>query len=159
VLFRSAVLYGLAGPGGDEYHPQVRPVMALKAKIAFLKDLACGESVGYSRTFIAKRATRVAILPLGYGDGYPRALSNNADVLIRGRRCPVVGRVSMDCIVADVGALPEVQLGDEVVLIGRQGMEEVTTSELAQRAGTIVQEIASRMSSRLPRVFRGLQDS
>jgi alanine racemase len=150
-----ALLYGIANASGDEHHPSVRPVMALKAKIAFLKDIGSGESVGYSRTFIAPRATRVAILPLGYGDGYPRALSNNADVLVHGRRCPVVGRVCMDCIVVDVGAVPEAQLGDEVVLLGRQGNEKITAGELAQRAGTIVQEIVSRMSTRLPRVFLG----
>jgi alanine racemase len=153
-----AVIYGLAGPGGDEYHPQARPVMALKTKVAFLKDIPKGASVGYSRTFVAEGDTRIAVLPLGYGDGYPRSLSNNAEVLIGGRRCPVAGRVSMDCITVDVSAVPQVRIGDEAVLIGRQGPEEITTGELAVRAGTIVQEIASRMSSRLPRVFQGHPD-
>lgn len=153
-----AVLYGIFNGGGEEYHPGTRPVMALKARIVFLKDIACGESVGYSRTFVAQEPTRVALLPLGYGDGYPRVLSNHADVLVHGRRCPVLGRVSMDCIVVDVGAVPQVQIGDEAVLLGRQGEEEITAGELAERAGTIVQEIVSRMSTRLPRVFRGREE-
>jgi alanine racemase len=148
-----AILYGVADRGYEQHLPRFRPVMSLKARIVATKRLGTGESVGYGRTFVANADTRTALLPLGYADGYPRALGNNADVLIHGTRCPVVGRVSMDCIVADLGDVPQAQVGDEVVLLGAQGEERVTAEELAQRAGTCVQEIVSCMAARLPRVM------
>ena len=147
-----AILYGVADCGYEQHLPRFRPVMSLKARIVSTKRLGAGESVGYGRTHLAPADTRTALLPIGYADGYPRALGNNAEVLVGGRRCPVVGRVSMDCIVADIGGVPEAQVGDEVVLLGAQGEERIAAEELAQRAGTCVQEIVSRMATRLPRV-------
>ncbi len=148
-----ALLYGIAAHTGGEHHPATRQAMSLKARIVATKDMRAGESVGYSRSYVVLHDTRTAILPLGYADGYPRALSNNADVLLRGRRCPVVGRVSMDCVVIDVGGLEGVAAGEEVVLLGCQGEAMITTGELAERCGTCVEEIVARMGTRLPRVF------
>lgn len=150
-----ALIYGIPGPDDLEFLPGSRQAMALKARIVGVKPIRCGESVGYSRTFIADRDTTVAILPVGYADGYTRALSGRAEVLLRGVRCPVAGRVSMDCTMVDCRALGDVQVGEEAVLLGRQGEECITVAELARRADTIVQEIVSRMSARLPRVYTG----
>ena len=150
-----ALMYGIAAPGGGEHLPATGQAMTLKARIVALKALRAGESVGYGRTFIAPRDTRIAVLPIGYADGYPRALSGKAEALVRGQRCRVAGRVSMDCIVIDVGGAPGVEAGEEVVLLGRQGDEMITTAELARLADTCVEEIVARMSARLPRVFLG----
>ena len=150
-----ALLYGIGTREVGDGHPDARPAMSLKARIVFTKCVRRGDSVGYNRTFVAERDTCAAILPLGYGDGYPRTLSNNAEVLVHGTRCPVVGLVSMDCTVVDVSAVPRVQIGDEAVLLGAQGEDLISAGELAQRAGTVVQEIVARMSVRLPRVYKG----
>ena len=150
-----AILYGITPPDSSEGLPGTRQAMTLKARIVCLKRLLPGETVGYGRTYTAQDSARVAILPIGYADGYPRSLSNNADVLVGGKRCPVVGRVSMDAIVVDVTAVPEARMGDESVLIGAQGEEFISVDELARRADTIVQEIVARMSARLPRVYGG----
>ncbi|MEN6402886.1 MAG: alanine racemase [Armatimonadia bacterium] len=148
-----ALLFGIASRGSGEYYPGARQVMSLKARVVFTKHIHKGESVGYFRTYVSPEDTTTAIVPLGYGDGYPRALSNKAEVLIHGQRCPVVGRISMDCLVVSTGCLGDVQVGDEVVLMGRQGQDVITAGELAEHADTIVQEICSRMSTRLPRVY------
>lgn len=149
-----AVLYGLNPGLPPELMPEgLRPALTLRSRIATLKTVEAGQPVGYNCTWRAERDSRIAVLPLGYADGYPRALSNNADVLIGGRRCPIVGVVSMDSITVDVTEAPEVKIGDEAVLIGAQGDEHITIEELAERAGTIVQEIAARLSPRLPRIY------
>lgn len=152
-----ALLYGIAATDAGERLPSTRQAMTLKARIVSLKPIHKGESVGYGRTFRASKDTRAAVLPLGYVDGYPRALTNNADVLVRGQRCPILGRVSMDCTVLDVGSVGDIGVGEEVVLLGSQGDETITTGELARRCDTCVEEIVSRMSARLPRVF--IEDS
>lgn len=151
-----AILYGL-NPGFDAalMPPDLRPVMALRARLGIVKTVEAGQPVGYSRTWTAPRDSRIAVLPLGYADGYPRTLSNNADVLVGGRRCPLVGLVSMDAITIDVTEVPGAAIGDEAVLIGAQGDERITVEELAARGGTIVEEIVARLTCRLPRVFRG----
>lgn len=132
----------------------LRPVMALKSRVCLLRDLPVGRSVSYGRTFTTKRPTRVATVGAGYADGYPRSLSNReAAVLIGGRRCPVLGRVTMDLTMVDVSVVKEVRLGDEVVLIGRQGAEEILAAEVAERAGTIAWEIFTGIGSRVQRVY------
>jgi alanine racemase len=132
----------------------LRPVLTLKSRVALLRDLPSGRSVSYGRTFIATRPTRVATISAGYADGIPRSLSNRAAaVLIGGQRCPVLGRVTMDLTMVDVGAAPEVQVGDEVVLIGKQGAEEILAAEVAERAGTIAWEIFTGIGSRVRRVY------
>ncbi len=130
------------------------PVMTLKTRVALVRDLPAGSSISYGRTFIAPHAIRVATLTAGYADGYPRSLSGRgASVLIGGRRCPLLGRVTMDLMMVDISALPDVKVGDEAVLIGQQGSEEILASELAERAGTIPWEIFTGIGSRVPRVY------
>ena len=132
----------------------LRPALALKTRIALLRDFSGGRSISYGRTFITPRPMRVATMSVGYADGYPRSLSNHgAMVLIRGKRCPVLGRITMDLTMVDVTALPEAQLGDEVVLIGKQGDEEILAAEVAERAGTIAWEIFTGIGSRVRRVY------
>ncbi|HEY0788941.1 MAG TPA: alanine racemase C-terminal domain-containing protein, partial [Thermoanaerobaculia bacterium] len=110
--------------------------------------------VGYGRSWIAARPSRIATLPVGYADGYGRALSNQAEVLIGGRRAPVVGRVSMDLITVDVTDLPGVAAGDEVTLMGRDGDDEISAEELAAKLGTISYEILCDVGARVPRIYR-----
>ena len=130
------------------------PVMTLKARVALVRDLPAGSSVSYGRTFVAPNAMRVATLSAGYADGYPRSLSGRgASVLIGGKRCPLLGRVTMDLMMVDVSGLPDVKVGDEAVLFGRQAGEEILASELAERAGTIPWEIFTGIGSRVRRVY------
>jgi alanine racemase len=132
----------------------LRPVLALKSRIALLRDLPAGRSVSYGRTFTTPRAMRVATMSVGYADGFPRAQSGReASVLVRGRRCHILGRITMDLTVIDVSDVPEVALGDEAILIGKQGNEEILAAEVAQRAGTIAWEIFTGIGSRVGRVY------
>jgi len=149
-----AILYGLNPGFTPELMPAgLLPALSLRCRIATVKTVEAGRPVGYNCTWRAERDSRIAVLPLGYADGYPRVLSNDADVLVGGRRCPLVGLVSMDAITVDVTDVPRVAIGDEAVLIGAQGDERVTVEELAHRAGTIVEEIVARLTQRLPRVY------
>jgi alanine racemase len=132
---------------------KLTPVMSLKARVAFLKEVSEGCSISYGRSYFVNKKTRIATIPLGYGDGYSRLLSNHGDVLIRGKRAPVVGRVCMDQLMVDVGHLPDVKQGDEVILLGRQGDEEITADELAGKLGTISYEVLCMISERVPRVY------
>ncbi|MGZ5021901.1 MAG: alanine racemase C-terminal domain-containing protein, partial [Chthoniobacterales bacterium] len=146
------MLYGVSPLA--EFQTQLRPALALKSRVVLVRDLPAGSSISYGRTFITQRPTRVATLGIGYADGYPRAISNqDAAVLIRGRRCPVLGRITMDLTMVDVTEVPDVSLGDEVVLIGRQGEQEVTAHEVAVRASTIPWEIFTGIGSRVARVY------
>ncbi|MEL7060264.1 MAG: alanine racemase [Acidobacteriota bacterium] len=129
----------------------LRPVATWKTRIGQLKWIDDGAAVGYGGTWRATRQTRLAVLPIGYSDGYDRSLSNAAHVLVRGRRAPVRGRVCMNLLLVDVTDVPEVMLEDEVVLLGRQGASEVTAEELASLAGTIHYEIVARLRAGMPR--------
>jgi alanine racemase len=133
----------------------LRPVLRWETTIMQVKEIAPGDAISYGRTFIASERTRIAMLPVGYADGYPVALSNAGDVLIRGQRCPVRGRVCMDQIVVEVTHLAEVAAGDTAVLIGRDGAEQITAEELAARAGTIPYEILTGIGPRVARVYEG----
>lgn len=128
------------------------PVLTLKSKVVFLKTVPKGATVSYGATWRAKRVSRVATLPIGYGDGYSRALSNRGEVLIAGRRCPIIGRVTMDQTMVDATRVPEARVGDDVVLIGRQGKQLIHATELARLCGTITYETATALSARVPRV-------
>jgi len=146
------MLYG-SSPVVD-FQMELRAVMTLKTRVTLVRDFDAGRSVSYGRTFITPHPMRIATLAIGYADGYQRRLSNTgAKVLIRGRRCALLGRVTMDQIMADVTDIPDVQAGDEAVLIGRQGHEEIFASELAQKAQTIAWEIFTGISSRVQRVY------
>ncbi|MGH7163727.1 MAG: alanine racemase C-terminal domain-containing protein, partial [Planctomycetota bacterium] len=146
-------LYGVAPHAGLQ--GDLRPALALKTQVIFLKDHPAGSPIGYGREHVTARRTRVAVLPVGYSDGYAFRLGGRAEVIVRGRRAPVVGRVSMDYLTVDVGQVPGVCVGDEVILIGSSGTESVTAAELAQRAGTIVYETFTRIGKRVARVYRG----
>jgi alanine racemase len=134
-------IYGLYPSTEVQKTAKLNSAHSFKTRIIFLKELPVGESIGYGRTFTTKRRTKVASLPVGYADGYNRHLSNQGEVLVRGRRFPVIGRVCMDQCMIDVTNLPQVEVGDEVVLWGRQGQEEITVEEIADKIGTINYEI------------------
>jgi alanine racemase len=144
-------LYGM--DPSDQWPPvfEIRPVMTLKSKVSRVQRLPAGAGISYGRTYITKVPTRVALVPVGYGDGYHRLLSNQSSVLIRGQRAPILGRVCMDQFVVNVSAIPGVQLDDEVVLVGRQGQEQIRAEEVARLAGTINYEVTTSI---LPRVAR-----
>jgi len=128
--------------------------MTWKTRVGLVRDMPKGSSISYGRTFITQRKMRIATLSAGYADGYPRHLSNrDAAVLVRGQRCPLLGRVTMDLMMIDVSNVADAAVGDEVVLMGRQGDEEISATELAERADTITWEIITRIGSRVRRVY------
>jgi len=129
------------------------PVMTFKTTVVLLKDFPAGYSIGYNRTYVTKRPTKIATIPVGYGDGYGFVLSNQGEALIRGQRAPLVGRVSMDMCTVDVSHLPDCQVGDEVVLMGRQGDEYISANEIAEKAQTISYEVLCVLGKRAPRMF------
>jgi alanine racemase len=128
----------------------LRPAMTLRTRVAHLRRLRAGESVGYAALFRAERDTRVATLPIGYADGVPIAASNRGSVLIRGRRLPMIGRVSMDYVTVDAGDAP-VEIGDEVILFGEGEAGRLPVEEAAAAAGTIAYELLVRVGARVPR--------
>jgi alanine racemase len=147
------MLYGCHPRGGqDASLAGLRPALRFRTAISHLAAVPRGASVSYGRTFVAPRDLMVATLPVGYADGWGRLLSNRGQVLIRGRRVPVIGRICMDMTMVDVTDLPEVRLGDEAVLIGRQGGEEITADEVAEAQGTISYEVLCRIGPRVPRL-------
>jgi len=140
------VLYGAAPLDGGQ---ALLPVLRWRTEIVRLKTLPPGHGIGYGTTFHTARESRIATLPVGYADGYSRLLSNNADVLVRGKRAPVVGRVSMDLVTIDVTDIPEATLGDEAILLGG----DIPAEEHAARTGTIAYEVFCRISARVPRKY------
>jgi alanine racemase len=132
---------------------ELRPVLALRARVARVLDVERGATVGYGRTWAASRPARIALVMCGYADGYRRGLGNRAHVLLRGRRAPVVGRVAMDMCMADVTAVPGAAVGDVVTLLGRDGAEEVSADELAALEDTISWEVLAGVSARVPRLY------
>jgi alanine racemase len=147
-------IYGLDPFGVDAGVHNLEPALELRSYVAALKPLAPGESVGYGARFTAREPTWIATLPIGYGDGWRRAFSDNAEVLIGGRRHALVGRVSMDNVTVDVGPDPAgIAEGDEAVLLGRDGEERITAEELARRIETINYEITTALTARPTRVY------
>jgi len=146
----------LAGAYATGWVPRVgslRGAVALKARVIRFHTPAVGSSIGYGRTYKVFRPMRVALIACGYADGLPRACSNRGRVLVRGQRAPLLGTVSMDMAMADVSHLPDVESGDEVVVLGRQGDDEITLDEFAESAGIIPHELLVRLGSRAPRVY------
>jgi len=131
----------------------LKPVLSLKTRIVFIKRVPCGYGISYGLTYKTKRPANIVTLPIGYGDGYPRNLSNLALVLIGGRRFHIAGRICMDQIMVDVGNFKP-KIGDEVVLIGGQGKQRITAEELADLSGTIPYEIVCGFGNRIPRVYK-----
>ena len=144
------VIYGLYPRDGVKL--QLKPVLSLKTKVVYSKRTPKGSGISYGHTYITKKDTTIVTLPIGYGDGYPRNLSNIAPVLIGGRRFKISGRVCMDQVMIDVGNFL-VKVGDEVVLIGAQKGKRVTAEELAKLSGTIPYEIVCGLGNRVPRVY------
>lgn len=147
-------LYGALPSADFQGKLNIKPVMHLKSRIAMLKEVDPGTTISYARRFTADNKTLIASVPVGYADGYPRALTNRGEVLIRGRRAKVVGTVCMDWIMLDVTDIPSVAVGDEVVLLGPDGRgNAIQAEELANWAGTIPYEIFCGISKRVPRVY------
>jgi len=155
------LVYGIVPPGRRRVDSmlarRLRPALSFKCRVSLVKVIGRGTSLSYGRTFVAPQNMRVATLTAGYGDGYPRAASNRSMVLIGGRRCPVLGRVTMDQTLVDVSRLRSLRAGDEAVLIGRQGADEITATELAAWCGTVPWEILTGISYRVSRLYRGSQ--
>ena len=147
-------LYGLRPSLSAKPLPGMRPVLSWRTRIAFLKPFRAGQTVSYGRTHRVAKNTLIAVLPVGYSHGYRVAFSNRSFVLIRGRRCPVVGRVTMDQILVDVGQVKGVRRWDEAVLIGAQAKQKVSAEELASLAGSISYEIVCSIHSRVPRIYK-----
>ncbi len=149
-------LYGVLSTGEDteKWKDMLRPVLSLKARIASVRNLYAGESAGYGLEFRAKNDMKIATLTIGYGDGLPRSLSGRVGaVLIEGRRAPIVGRICMDQTIVDVSGIPGVKAGDVAVVIGKSGDKEISVCDLAQEAGTITNEILSRLGARVTRIM------
>lgn len=142
-VFPSSVCRRIAG---------IEPVMSVKARVAAIQNLEPGESVGYGMRFTADTQRRIAVLPIGYGDGFPR-VRNQGFALIRGRRAPLVGGVAMDAITVDITGIPEAQLWDEAVIMGRQGGEEITVHEVAKLKNSVSYDVLVSWRARLPRIY------
>jgi alanine racemase len=146
-------VYGCDPFGVDPDEQELEPALELSSYVAAVKLARRGESAGYGRRFIADRDTWIATIPIGYADGVNRALTNNCDVLIDGRRYPLAGTVSMDNVTVDVGPDPTVALGDQVVLIGRSGTERQTAEDVSRRLSTIAYEVICGISARVTRAY------
>ena len=147
-------LYGL-WPSADVPREPVplRPVMSLRSHIVYIKTVPGGTQVSYGGTYVTRKEERLATVPVGYGDGYPRSLSNKGYVLIRGQRAPIRGRVCMDQMMVDVSQIPDAREGDLVTLIGRDGDLGITMEEMGDLSGRFNYELACDISPRVPRVF------
>lgn len=152
-LVRPGIMaYGIQ-PAPGRRQLDLRPVLSLKSRVALIKEVGKGRSISYARTHVTRGPTRIATIPIGYSSGYPWQLSNRFQVLIGGRPFPIVGRVTMDHIMVDIGG-SRVKQWDEVVLIGRSGRSEIRAEELAEKTGTIPYEIVCRMNLNLPRIYK-----
>lgn len=148
------MLYGYAPfSKGKEWGLNLIPVMSLKTKILHLKRVLAGAYISYGRTFVAKRESIIATLPVGYADGYSRALSNKGSVIVKGKKAPIAGRVCMDMTMIDVTDIDGVDVNDEVVLIGKQGKETITADDIAMLTNTISYEVLCCVGKRVPRVY------
>lgn len=154
-LVRAGItLYGLwPSDQIDQTEIALRPALSWHSHIAYIKEIQTGDCISYGGTFQASEAMKIATIPIGYGDGYPRSLSNKGYVLIAGHRAPIVGRVCMDQFMVDVSSLPEVQQGELVTLIGSNGEEEITMEALGKLSGRFNYELACDIGRRMPRVY------
>jgi len=150
-------LYGIYPDPVFHSEIQLWPALCLKSRIAFLKQIAAGDSVGYGREYMASSATQIAVIPTGYAHGYPFHLSGKGEVLYRGRRFRIAGRVSMDSLMVDLGPALQARVGDEVTLLGSFAEEQLPAEDLARAAGTIPYEIVTRLDSAVPRFYYGSQ--
>ncbi|HEX6884814.1 MAG TPA: alanine racemase [Planctomycetota bacterium] len=149
-----AAAYGLA-PDPRLFHPELAPVMSVRTRIVHMQELRTGEHVGYGGTWEARRASRIAVLPVGYDDGVDWRLSNQGEVLVRGRRVPIVGRISMDYTTVDVTDVPGLALGERVTLLGADGGARIRAEEIAARTGTVPYDVTCSIGKRVERIFVG----
>jgi alanine racemase len=151
-MVRSGIaIYGL-DPSAIVRCPEgFQPALTFKTLVAQVKALPPGSPISYGGTFVTERPSQIAVLPVGYGDGFRRSPDNWGHVLVRGQRAPIIGVVCMDMCMIDVTDVPGVRAGDEVVLIGRQGTEEITVADVAQQLGTINYEVVTQILARVPR--------
>ena len=147
------LLYGLYPSSETSESIRVKPAMSLKSRVVFIKEVGKGTPISYGKTYVARKKTKIATIPLGYADGYSRLLSNKGEVLIRGKRAKVVGRVCMDAFMVDVSHIAGVKVGDKVVVMGKQGKDEITAHDLGRWTNTFAYEIMTRMGKRLPIVY------
>ncbi|MBQ1384617.1 MAG: alanine racemase [Firmicutes bacterium] len=148
------ILYGLYPSNEvDRNQLSLKPVMSVKANIVHLKEVGVGFSVGYGRKFISERPSKIATLALGYADGYPRPYSKYGKVIVNGVVCPIAGNICMDQCMVDVTDVPDVKVGDEVILLGSDGVNEVSADYIAEMTGTINYEITCALGQRLPKVY------
>jgi alanine racemase len=153
-------LYGIDPGGLAEAGVRLEPILELRSQIVFLKHVEAGSPIGYNATYHTPGPTRIATIPIGYHDGYPWSCSGRgAQVLVRGVRAPVVGTVTMDYLIVDVGHIPAVEVGDNVTLIGRDGKDEIRVDELARWAGTLPYEIPCRIGKRIRRLYPSDEDA
>jgi alanine racemase len=146
------MLYGLF-PNSTPRTIDIRPIMSFKTRVVHIQRIPSGNSISYGRRFFTQRDSIIATISVGYGDGFSRSLSNRGEVIIRGKRAKIVGTVCMDLTMVDCSDISGIQLGDEVTLIGRDGLEEMTPDELANLVGTISYEVTSSIGPRVPRIF------
>jgi alanine racemase len=150
------MLYGYPpGSAMSERYP-VRPVLSLVSRVSFIKTSEAGTSISYGRRYFTSATTRIATVPIGYADGYPRSLTNRASAIIRGKRYPVVGTICMDHIMIDVGLESGLEEGDLVTLIGREGAESISAWDIASTIGTIPYEVTCLVTKRVPRIYAGV---
>ena len=153
------ILYGIVPTGERIITHRIQrflsPALSLKCKVSFIKSIQPGKTISYGHTFTAERQMKVATLTAGYGDGYHRTISGKGYVLIRNRRCPILGRITMDQMIVDVSSVTDVDCDDECVLIGKQGEEEISITQVAQWANTIPWEILTSLNYRVPRIYIG----
>ena len=133
---------------------KLKPALTWKTKVIKIKEVTKGASVGYGCTYKAENKMKIAVLPVGYWDGYDRHLSNKGEVIIENKKCPVIGRVCMNLVMIDVTKVKNVKVGSVVVLLGKQGKAEITAEEIAKKIGTINYEVVTRINSVLPRKFK-----
>lgn len=147
------MLYGYHTLPENIPSPRLEPLLSLRSTVMQLRSIKPGETVSYNRTFVAKRPSTIAVLPVGYADGYSRRLSNQGSVLIKGKRAPIVGLICMDMTMVDVTDIPSVRVGDTVTLIGRDGQDAIWADELAGWTATIPYEVLCALGPRIPRVY------
>jgi alanine racemase len=150
------MLYGVYPSAEMANQITLKPVLGWKTRILQLKKVPPQTSISYGQTFITTRESMIGTLPVGYADGYQRLLSNRGQVLVRGQRAPVIGRVCMDLTMIDVTDIRNIQQGDEVVLLGRQNAAEISADEMATWANTISYEILTSIGARVPRIHHNL---
>ena len=154
-MVRSGIMTYGCYPVGPPKEIDLKPALSLKTRVVYLKKVPAGRGISYGHKYTTDKPTIIASLPIGYGYGYSRRLSNIGEAIIRGTRAPLIGAMCMDQCLCDVTHVPGVSIGDEAVLIGKQENEEITADEVAKKAGTISYEIFCSISARLPRIYIG----